>query len=186
MRNRSLAKWQRSAIDFGPLMAFFLVNYSFGIMAGTAVLMVATLIAIVVTYWVERSIPPMPSVTCVLVMIFGGLTLLFDDEFFIKIKPTVVNVLFAGAIVAGLLLGHNLVKIVLKQALSLTDAGWHILARGWVGMFIMLALVNEAVWRSVDTDNWVTFKVFGVPAIVILYSAILMRFVLRHRDGEQP
>ncbi|MBM86059.1 MAG: septation protein A [Rhodospirillaceae bacterium] len=172
-------------VDLGPLVVFFAINYFFGIMAGTAALMGATAVAIGVTYSVERSVPPIPAITCLFVIIFGGLTLVFDDELFIKIKPTVVNLLFAGALLAGLAIGRNLMKVMLGRMLRLTDHGWRILTRRWIGMFVLLAIINEAVWRNVETDTWVSFKAFGIPVLVLVFSLFLIPVIQRHQiTGE--
>ncbi len=182
---KELTPGQRSAIDLGPLVVFFAANYFYGIMAGTAALMAATIIAIGITYTMERSVPPMPAVTCIFVMIFGGLTLYFDDELFIKLKPTIVNLLFAGALTTGILLRRNLMKIMLGRVMRLTDEGWLVMTKRWIAMFVFLAIVNEAVWRSVDTDTWVSFKAFGIPVLVILFSiALVMPVVQKHQDNS--
>lgn len=183
---RELTQGQRTAIDLCPLVVFFAVNYFYGIMAGTAALMAATMIVIGITYTVERSVPPMPAITCVFVMIFGGLTLYFDNELFIKLKPTIVNLLFAAVLTSGILLRRNLMKIMLGRVMRLTDEGWLLMTKRWIGMFVMLAVVNEAIWRSVDTDTWVSFKAFGIPVLVIIFSIIfIMPVVQKHQitDG---
>ena len=181
LAERHLSAGQRTLVDLGPLVVFFAVNYCLGIMAGTVALMAATAVAIGVTYSVERSVPPMPAITCLFVMIFGGLTLLFDDELFIKIKPTVVNLLFAGALLAGLAFGRNVMKLILGRVLHLTDDGWRILTQRWIGMFVVLAVVNEVVWRNVDTDTWVSFKAFGIPILVLVFSLFLLPLIQRHQ-----
>ena len=102
--NRRLSPGQRTFIDLGPLVVFFCANYIYGIMVGTASLMAATAITVIIAILVERKVPPMPLVTCLLVMVFGGLTIYFDDEMFIKVKPTIINLLFAVALLSGLIL----------------------------------------------------------------------------------
>jgi intracellular septation protein len=182
---KELTQGQRSAIDLGPLVVFFAANYLYGIMVGTAALMAATIIAIGVTYTMERTIPPMPALTCVFVMIFGGLTLYFDNELFIKIKPTIVNLLFASALTTGILLRRNLMKIMLGRVMKLSDEGWLLMTKRWIGMFVVLAVVNEAVWRSVDTDTWVSFKAFGIPVLVIIFSIVMvMPIVQKHQTND--
>ncbi len=187
---KELTPGQRSAIDLGPLILFFAVNYFFGIMAGTAALMTATVFAIAITYTIERSVPMMPAFTCIIankvfVMIFGGLTLYFDNELFIKLKPTIVNLLFAAALATGILLRRNLVKIMLGRVMRLSDEGWLLMTRRWIVMFVFLAIVNEAVWRTVDTDTWVSFKAFGIPVLVIIFSiALIMPVVQKHQISD--
>jgi len=175
-------------VDLGPLVVFFAANYLYGIMAGTAALMAATIVAIGITYTTERRVPLMPAITCVFVMIFGGLTLVFDNEIFIKLKPTIVNLLFASALTTGIVLRRNLMKVMLGRVMQLTDEGWLIMTKRWISMFIVLAVVNEAVWRSVDTDTWVSFKAFGIPVLVIVFSLFLVPVVQKHQikapDGD--
>ena len=183
---RQIGERYRTLIDLGPLLVFFGVNYFYGIMIATAALMVATLIAVIVGYVFERSIPPMPAVTCVFVVIFGGLTLWLDDELFIKIKPTIVNLLFAGALASGLIMGRNFLKSLLGRTLALSDQGWNTLTRGWIAMFVVLAGLNEIVWRSVETDTWVSFKVFVIPVIVLAFSSVLLYRAMRTQPGADP
>ena len=179
--NKELTSGQRTAVDLGPLVVFFAANYLYGIMAGTAALMAATIVAIGITYTMERRVPLMPAVTCVFVMIFGGLTLAFDNEIFIKLKPTIVNLLFASALTTGIALRRNLMKVMLGRFMQLTDEGWLIMTKRWIGMFIVLAVANEAVWRSVDTDTWVSFKAFGIPVLVIVFSLFLVPVLQKHQ-----
>jgi intracellular septation protein len=181
MTNKHLSPVQRSLIDLGPLVVFFAANYLYGIMVGTAALMVATVIVIIITLWVERKIPPMPTVTCILVMVFGGLTLYFDNEIFIKIKPTIVNLLFATALGIGLILKRNFLKLLLSRVMQLTDDGWRVMSKLWIIMFITLAIINEVLWRSVDTDTWVTFKAFGIPLIVLIFSLFMSPVLRKHQ-----
>lgn len=181
MTERHLSPGQRTLIDLGPLVVFFCANYIYGIMVGTAALMFATAIVICITFFVERSIPPMPTVTCGLVMIFGGLTLYFDNEIFIKVKPTIVNLLFASALAIGLLLKRNFLKPLLSRVMQLTDDGWKIMSKLWIIMFISLAIINEGLWRTVDTDTWVTFKAFGIPIIVLIFGIFMTPILQKHQ-----
>ena len=149
-------------LDVGPLVLFFIANQRFGIFAATASFMVAVLIALVVSYVLTRHVAIMPIVTAVVVLIFGSLTLLLQDEMFIKLKPTIIYVLFAGALLGGLAFGKPLLGMVFDSVFSLTDEGWRKLTWRWVLFFFALAVLNEIVWRTQTTDIWVTFKVFGV------------------------
>jgi intracellular septation protein len=181
MTERHLSPGQRTLIDLGPLIVFFCANYLYGIMIGTAALMVATAGVILFTLIVERSIPPMPTVTCILVMIFGGLTLYFDNEIFIKVKPTIVNLLFATALTVGLLLEKNFLKPLLGRVMQLTNDGWKVMSKLWIIMFVSLAIVNEVLWRNVDTDTWVTFKAFGIPVIVLVFGIFMTPILQKHQ-----
>jgi len=175
------------ALEMGPLVVFFLVNSSYGIFEGTAAFMVATVISLGLSYAIAKTIPTMPLVTAVFVLIFGGLTLWLADVLFIKLKPTIVNLLFATILFAGLKTGRIFIKLLLESALQLSDQGWLILTRAWIGFFLFLAALNEVVWRNVSTDTWVTFKVFGVMPITLVFSFALLPIIFRHSiEVEAP
>ncbi len=176
------------AAEFGPLLVFFLVNAKFGIYAATAAFMAAIVLALAYTYITERRLPAMPLITAVFVLFFGGLTLYLQDETFIKIKPTIVNLLFAGLILGGQLAGRSALKLVLGHMLHLDERSWRTLSLRWAGFFILLALLNEYVWRSYPTDIWVGFKVFGILPLTILFSLAQTPLILRaskRLDGER-
>ncbi|MHB1204518.1 MAG: septation protein A [Rhodospirillaceae bacterium] len=168
------------ALELGPLAVFFVVNSSRGIYAGTAVFMAATVIALAVSYAIARTIPVMPLVTGVFVVVFGGLTLYLANDVFIKLKPTIVNLTFAAILFIGLRTRRLFIKLVLESALQLTERGWIILTRAWIGYFLVLAAINEIVWRTTSTDTWVTFKVFGIMPLTLLFSAATVPIMLRH------
>lgn len=175
----------RMALEAGPLVAFFIVNRMEGIMTGTAVFMVATLISVALSYWLERRVPLMPLIGCGFVMVFGGLTLWLDDAIFIKIKPTVVNLLFAGILFGGLAFGRVFLKLLMGTVLNLTDEGWRILTWRWAFFFIFLAILNEIVWRSLPTDAWVNFKVFGIMPLSIAFGAAQIPLIMKHTIEEE-
>jgi len=172
------------AIEAGPLLVFFVVNGRAGIFAATGAFMVAILASLAVSWTLERRLPPMALFTAVFVLIFGGLTLWLEDEVFIKLKPTIVNGLFALILSLGLASGKLLLKVVFGDAFRLTDAGWRALTVRWIGFFVVLAALNEVVWRSVSTDAWVKFKVFGILPLTFLFSVSLVPLLGRHQVGE--
>ena len=147
-------------IDIGPLAVFF-IFYTRGDLK-TAILpfMIATIIAVLFSYILEKKIPIMPTVGAVIILIFGGLTIYFDNETFFKMKPTIINLLFAGILYGGIILNKSLLRYLLGAALKLQDEGWDILTKRWIGFFIALAILNEIIWRTQTTDIWVNFKVF--------------------------
>lgn len=177
----AMPKGLKTAIDFGPLILFFAVNYQAGLMAGTAVLVAATVIAIAVSFWIERRVPLMPAVGCAFVVFFGGLTLVFEDEFFIKIKPTAVNLLLAGVLLMGLLLRRNFLARVMGGMINIDALGWQRMTWAWIGFFVVLAVLNEIVWRNFSTDDWVTFKAFGIPILAVVFSIALAPLIQRHQ-----
>lgn len=182
-KGRPLPQGLRTAIDLGPLVVFFAVNYMAGIMAATAALMAATVAAIATAWSVERAVPPMPAVTCAFVLVFGALTLAFEDELFIKIKPTLVNSLFALALLTGLVLRRNFPRILLGHVLRLTDRGWFIVTWIWIAVFVTLAVLNEIVWRLFDTDFWVSYKLFSAPVVAVVFAVALF-LVARHHSVQ--
>ncbi|QJE73848.1 septation protein A [Aerophototrophica crusticola] len=184
-----MSPFVRLALEAGPLAVFFVVNSNAGIMAGTATFMVATTLALALSWKLERRIPVMPVVGCFFVLLFGGLTLWLHDELFIKVKPTVVNLLFAVTLFVGLALKRNLLKTALGAVLELDEAGWRILTVRWAWFFLLLAGLNEVVWRNFDTDAWVNFKVFGILPLTLVFSALQTPVILKHQlakaeDGE--
>lgn len=119
----------------------------------------------------------MPLVTGVIVLVFGGLTLWLQDDTFIKMKPTIVNVLFGGILLGGLLFGQSLLKYVFGDVYKLQPKGWSILTFRWGVFFFLLALLNEVVWRNFSTDQWVTFKVWGIMPITIVFSLMQLKIM---------
>lgn len=143
-QDKSPDSW-RLALDLGPLLAFFLAYKFAGLMAATAVLIVATLLSLIITYRRERKLALMPLVTAAMVSVFGGLTLYLQSDTFIKIKPTIINLMFAAFLLGGHALGKPTLKILLGEALKVTDAGWRILNLRWGVFFIFLAVLNEII-----------------------------------------
>jgi intracellular septation protein len=168
------------AIDLGPLLIFFAAYARAGIMAATAAFMVATVVALGAAYGLTRRIPILPLVTGAIVLVFGGLTLVFADDVFIKLKPTVVNALLSAALFGGLAFKRPLLKPLFEAAFQLDAAGWRVLTFRWACFFAGLAALNEIVWRSVSTDSWVTFKVFGLLPLTLLFSVAQVPFIRRH------
>jgi intracellular septation protein len=160
------------ALDIGPLVLFFAVNAKIGIYAATGVFMAAVLIALAVSYALTRHIAVMPLVTAVIVLIFGGLTLILHNDTFIKLKPTIIYALFAGALFAGLAFRKPLLGMVFDAVFDLTEEGWRKLTWRWAFFFVFLAVLNEIVWRNASTDFWVSFKLFGVVPLTFIFGAL--------------
>ena len=167
-------------LDIGPLAAFFLAYKFFGMFEATAAIMVSTLISLLITYWIEKKIAIMPLVSGVVITIFGTLTLLLHDDTFIKMKPTLVNLIFASILLGGLYFKKSLLKYVLGSAVSLGDDGWRILSLRWGVFFIFLAVLNEFIWRNFPTDFWVNFKVFGMFTLTILFTLLQLPLIKKH------
>ena len=157
-------------IDIGPLAVFFIFYTRSGLQASILPFMVATVIAVLFSYILEKKIPIMPTVGAGIVLLFGGLTIYFDNDIFFKMKPTIINVLFAVILYGGILINKPLLKYLLGAALKLEETGWKLLTQRWIGFFIALAVLNEIVWRTQSTDIWVNFKVFGILPITFIFT----------------
>jgi intracellular septation protein len=201
---KKLNPWLKLALELGPLLIFFLANARGEQMAAswplinalggpiffaTAAFIVATLLALAVSYALTRRLPLMPFVTAIVVVVFGGLTLWLHDETFIKIKPTIIYVLFGGTLLGGLLFGKSFLGYIFDAVFRLTDEGWRKLTVRWGVFFLFLAVLNEIVWRSVSTDTWVSFKVFGFVPITFIFALTQMplinRYALPEEDGTR-
>ena len=168
------------ALDIGPLIVFFGVNAIYGIFAATGAFMVATAAAVTASRLWFGKIAAMPVVTGVFVLIFGGLTLYLQDETFIKVKPTIIYLLFAGLLFAGMAMGRLFLKSIMSEAFELTDTGWRRLTNRWIGFFVAMALLNELVWRAFSTDTWVSFKVFGLLPLTFLFAILQVGLLQKH------
>jgi len=171
-------------LDLGPLLVFFAANSRFGIFAATGAFMAAIVIALAIAYALTRHLPIMPLVTAVVVVVFGTLTLVLHDELFIKVKPTIIYVLFGGVLLVGLAFGKSLLGLVFDSVFHLTEEGWRKLTLRWALFFLTLALLNEIVWRTQTTDVWVSFKVFGVVPLTFLFAALQYPLLTKHAAPE--
>jgi len=177
-------RWLKPFVDYAPLAAFFIAYLVAGLFVATAALMAATIVAVGLSLAFERRLPIMPVVTAAIVMLFGGLTLWFNDERFIKMKPTIVQAVFAAVLFGGLLFRRPLLKPLLGNAWKLTDRGWYILTFRFALFFAAMAVLNEIVWRSVSTDIWVNFKIFGILALTFVFTAFQVPLITRHQIPE--
>jgi intracellular septation protein len=173
------------ALDLGPLIVFFAANARFGIFAATAVFMATVIAALVVSYVLTRHIAIMPVVTAIVVMVFGTLTLVLHDETFIKLKPTIIYTLFAVTLLGGWLLDKPLLAIVFDAMFHLTDEGWRKLTLRWAAFFLVMAVVNEIVWRTQTTDFWLGFKLLGFAPLTAVFAAAQYRLLTRYAT-DQP
>jgi intracellular septation protein len=172
-------------LDIGPLVLFFAANARFGIFAATGAFMVAVLIALAVSYAMTRHVATMPLVTAVIVLVFGSLTLVLHDELFIKLKPTIIYLLFGGTLIGGLAFGKPLLGMVFDQMFHLTAEGWRKLTWRWALFFLVLAVLNEIVWRNFSTDTWVSFKLFGVVPLTFLFGALQYPLLMKYQADKK-
>ena len=172
-------------LDLGPLVVFFAANYITGdFMLAVKILVGTTVIALAAGWMLERRVSMMALVGCVAVAFFGGLSVYFDNDLFIKIKPTVLTCLLAAAIAGGRLMGRNPLGAIMGSQIRMPDAGWRAISWVWVAMFLTTALANEIAWRSLSTDDWVTFKVFGITGISLIFTVISVPIMTRHQIEE--
>lgn len=197
---KKLNPWLKMALEIGPLLLFFLANARgeqaaalFPAIANlggplffaTAVFIVATLVALAVSYALTRKLPLMPFVTAIVVVVFGGMTLWLQDETFIKLKPTIIYLLFGGILLGGLAFGKSLLGYVFDAVFKLNDEGWRKLTFRWALFFFGLAVLNEIVWRTVSTDMWVNFKVFAILPLTFVFAMAQMPLINRYSLAEE-
>jgi len=182
--NKSFVKF---ATDFGPLMVFFFFYYNNDKNLKVAIppFIVATLIALVVVWFLEKKIPMVPLIGGILISLFGGLTIYFDNPIFIYIKPTIINILFGFTLLFGKYFTKEpLLKKFLGKSIILSEEGWNILNKRWIIFFFSLALINELVWRTQSEEFWVNFKVWGMLPITFLFTAFQIPLINKHKINE--
>ena len=179
--NKSLLKF---ITDFGPLLIFFVVYSKSGKNLSTAIppLIIATIIAVLISYMVEKKIPYIPLIGGIIVSVFGGLTLYFNNPVFLYMKPTIINVFFGLALAfERFFVKERILKKMLGKSISLTDEGWQILTMRWIFFFFTLALLNEYVWRTQTEEFWVNFKVWGMLPITFIFTAFQMFVINKYK-----
>ena len=183
--NKSFIKF---ATDFGPLLVFFIIYYrnDKDLVSAIPALIIATLIAICVIYMLEKRIPILPLMGAILVCLFGGLTIFFDNPIFIYLKPTIINLIFAFALFFGkFFLNKNFLKKLFESSIKLEEAGWDKLIIRWIGFFIFLAILNEAVWRTQTEEFWINFKVWGILPITFIFTAFQLPLIQKYKKSEE-
>ncbi|MDA8822444.1 septation protein A [Candidatus Pelagibacter bacterium] len=179
--NKSFLKF---ITDFGPLLIFFTIYYKSGNNLTVAIppLIIATIIAVIIMYFVEKKIPYVPLIGGIVISFFGGLTLYFNNPIFLYIKPTIVNIMFAGIlIVSKIFFDKNFLKLFLQTAFQLNEIGWSKLNFRWAYFFIFLAVLNEIVWRTQPETTWVNFKVWGMLPITFIFTALQLPLINKYK-----
>ncbi len=179
--NKSFLKF---ITDFGPLLIFFTVYYKSdnNLIVAIPPLIISTIVAIVIVYFVERKIPYVPLFGGVIITLFGGLTLYFNDPVFIYMKPTIVNMIFAAILIfSKIFFQKNFLKFFFQTAFQLNEAGWNKLNFRWAYFFIFLAILNELVWRTQSEATWVNFKVWGMLPITFIFTAFQLPLIKKYK-----
>ena len=182
--NKSFVKF---VTDFGPLAIFLYIYYSSGkdIKVALVPFIVATIIALLINWFFEKKLPMVPLVGGILITFFGGLTIYFNNPIFIYIKPTIINILFALALLFGKYFAKEpILKKLLGNTLNLTQEGWRILNNRWMYLFFFLALLNEIVWRTQSEEFWVNFKVWGLLPITFIFAAFQVGLINKYKVNE--
>ena len=183
--NGNQPSWLKPVVDYGPLVTFFVTYYLEDLFFATAAIMVATVVVILLSLLFTRKVPTMPLVTAIAIGIFGGLTLFLKDETFIKMKPTIVEVIIAGILFGGLSFKKLFLKNLMGSALPMTDEGWRKLTTRFAWFSIGLAILNEIVWRTQTTEIWVNFKVWGLLILTFLFIFSQMPLIQQHSLKDQ-
>jgi len=173
-------------VEAGPLVVFFAAFAWAGIFVATAAFMVAIIAALAFSWLTQRRLPMVPLFSAAIVLVFGGLTLWFNDETFIKLKPTILNGMFAAVLFAGLAFKRSLLRPLFESVFQIDEAGWRILTLRWAFFFAVMAVLNEVVWRNTSTDVWVSAKVFGYLPLTVVFSLAQMPMINRHAIAEAP
>ena len=182
--NKSFVKF---VTDFGPLAIFLYIYYSSGkdIKVALVPFIIATIVALIIVWLLEKRVPMVPLLGGILITLFGGLTIYFDNPIFIYVKPTIINILFGLALLFGKYFTKEpVLKKILGKSLLLTDMGWNILNKRWIFFFFGLAFLNELVWRTQSEEFWVNFKVWGILPITFIFTASQIPIITKHKIDE--
>ena len=182
--NKSFVKF---VTDFGPLLVFlfFYYNSDKNLIIAIPPFIIATLIALIVVWLLEKRIPMVPLIGGILISLFGGLTIYFDNPIFIYIKPTIINILFGLALLFGKYFTEEpILKKILGKSLALSNEGWILLNKRWIFFFFSLAILNELVWRTQSEEIWVNFKVWGILPITLIFTIFQISLINKHKINE--
>jgi intracellular septation protein len=180
MSGGSLSQGRKFLIEMGPLVAFFIANWKGGIFWATGIFMVATAVALIASYLLTGKIAKFPLFSALFVGVFGGLTLYFQSDIFIKVKVTLINAMLGLTLLIGLYYGKIFLKFVLGEALDMPLAAWRTLTVRWGGFFLGVAVLNEFIWRNFSTDAWINFKVFGLMGLTLVFALANTPFMAKY------
>jgi|TARA_B100001758_G_scaffold243151_1_gene252501 intracellular septation protein len=182
--NKSFVKF---VTDFGPLVVFFFFYYNSDKNLKIAIppFILATIISLIIVWFIEKKIPMVPLISGVLITFFGGLTIYFDNAIFIYIKPTIINILFGLTLLFGkFFTDEPILKKLMGKSISITHQGWELLNKRWMYFFFFIAILNELVWRTQSEEFWVNFKVWGLLPITFIFTAFQVPLISKHKINE--
>ena len=182
--NKSFVKF---ATDFGPLAVFFFFYYNGDKNLKVAIppFIIATLIALIIVWILEKKIPLVPLIGGILITLFGGLTIYFDNPIFLYMKPTIINILFGLVLLFGKYFTNEpVLKKIMGKSIILSDIGWYLLNKRWMFFFFAMAILNEFVWRTQTEEFWVNFKVWGLLPITFIFTAFQISLISKHKINE--
>jgi intracellular septation protein len=176
------------ALDFAPLVAFFVAYKIGGVYWATGIIIALTILSLIVGYTITGKIAKFPLFSGILITVMGGLTLYLQNDMFVKMKPTAANVIFAALLGGGLLSNRMFLKDLLGSAIEMSESAWRTLTWRWVIFFLALAGLNEYIWRTMSEATWVNFKVFGLMGLTMVFALANAPFMARHmkQDGGNP
>ena len=182
--NKSFLKF---LTDFGPLVVFFSFYYNSDKDLKVAIppFIIATIISLIIVWFIEKKIPMIPLISGVLITVFGGLTIYFNNAIFIYIKPTIINILFGLTLIFGkFFTDEPILKKIMGKSISLTKEGWDLLNKRWIYFFFMIAILNECVWRTQSEEFWVNFKVWGLMPITFIFTGFQIGLINKYKTNE--
>jgi len=174
--------------EFAPILIFFTIYFSsdHNLYAAIPPFVIATIISLIIIYFLEKKISIVALTSGILITFFGGLTLYFDNKIFFYIKPTIINLLFAAVLFFGKYFTTKpLLKVFFKNSLNLADEGWNLLSYRWIVFFIFVAIMNEIVWRTQTETFWINFKVWGLLIITFLFTASQIPLINKYRIKDK-
>ncbi len=186
MTPRRLQPLARTALDLGPLVIFFAVLAKTNVFIATGVFMAAMAVSITVGFIYERRLSPMAAISFVVVLVFGGLTIWLHNDLFIKIKPTIIYLIFAAVLASGLATRRSFIKYMFDHAFHLDEEGWRLLTWRWVLFFLAMAAANEIVWRNFSLQFWAGYKLFGAIPLTFLFALTQAPLILKHQVEQTP
>ena len=173
-------KLLKAIVEYGPIIVFFVTYWMTDLYMATAAIIIATLAVLALSLLIERRVPIMPIVTGCIIVVFGGLTLWLKDETFIKMKPTIIQIIFGVVLLGGLYTKNIFLQKLLGSSLKMEEKGWVLLTRRFAVFFFFMAILNELIWRTQSTDFWVNFKVFGILILTVVFLVAQMQLLKKY------